>query len=171
MMIRLLPASLLAAGLAFASLPAMAGPAEVALLNSYIGSYQGSSVITGASAKPETVKCRLTLAPGNGGNKVTYNGRCSVAGASFSLTGVFAFVGDHYEAAMSSTSGMSANVVGQKRGNGVVFSSKGHDNSEGGDRNITSTLALTGGTIKVDFSVLDNKTGKTTAGSIPFSKV
>ena len=170
MMIRLVPAGLMAVALAFASVPAGAAPADVALLASYVGNYQGSSVITGAGSKPETVKCRLTLAPGNG-SKVTYNGRCSVAGASFSLTGVFAYVGNHYEAAMSSTSGISANVVGQKRAGGVVFTSKQRDTSEGGDRTISSTLALASGTIKVDFVVLDNKTGKTTAGSIPFSKV
>jgi len=170
MMIRLVSAGLAAAALAFVSVPAVAGPADVAFLASYVGNYQGSSTISGASAKPETVKCRLTLAPGNSG-KITYNGRCSVTGATFSLTGVFAYVDNHYEAAMNSTTGISANVIGQKRGNGVTFSSKQHDNTEGGDRTITSTLALVSGSIKVDFSILDNKTGKTTGGSIPFSKV
>jgi hypothetical protein len=169
MMIRLLPAGLAAAALAFASLPAAAGPADIAMLQSYIGSYAGSSVISGG-AKPQNVKCRLDLAGGNSRDKVTYNGRCSVEGATFSLTGVFAFVGNHYEAAMTSTSGISANVVGQKKSGGVVFSSKQHDTSQGGDRTVSSTLALSGGTIRVDFSILDNKTGKTTTGSIPFSK-
>ncbi|MDR3470576.1 MAG: hypothetical protein P4M09_02620 [Devosia sp.] len=169
MLIRLLPAVLTAAALALVPLPASAGPADVAMLQSYVGSYAGSSVITGGS-KPQSVKCRLELANGNSG-KITYNGRCSLESTTFSMTGVFAFVGNHYEAAMTSTSGISANVIGQKRGNGVVFSSKQRDTSEGGDRTISSTLALASGMIRVDFSVHDNKTGDTMTGSIPFSKV
>ncbi len=32
-------------------------------------------------------------------------------------------------------------------------------------------MALVGGTIQVQFSMLDNKTGKTTTGTIPFTKL
>jgi hypothetical protein len=154
--------------LAFATAPAaLAGPADVALLQSYVGNYVGSGTMSGNP--PQKITCRLSLQPGTEG-KVTYNGRCSTGGASMSMTGVFAFVGNHFEAAMSSTGGQTGTAVGQRRGNGVAFTSKAHENSTGHDRTVTSTLTLANGAIKVDFSLLDGQTGKTTSGSIPFAK-
>jgi hypothetical protein len=52
----------------------------------------------------------------------------------------------------------------------VVFSSKQRSTANGHDRTISSSFALAGGTIQIDFSMLDNKTGKTISGSIPFAK-
>ena len=146
----------------------LAAGSDAAMLQSYLGSYTGSGSIS--SSPPQTVRCRLNLQSA-GPSKVNYTGRCSAGGASFSMTGVFSAIKGHIEAAMSSSTGMTATVVGVKRGGGVVFTSKQQDVSEGHDRTITSSFALTGGTLSVDFSVLDNKTGKTSAGTIPFSKV
>ena len=147
---------------------AFAAASDAAMLQSYVGSFTGSGSIS--SSPPQTVRCRLALQSA-GASKVNYTGRCSAGGTSFSMTGVFSAIKGHIEAAMSSSTGMTATVVGVKRGGGVVFSSKQQDVADGHDRTISSTFALTGGTISVDFSVLDNKTGKTSAGTIPFSKV
>ena len=146
----------------------LAAGSDAAMLQSYVGSYTGTGSIS--SSPPQTVRCRFSLQSA-GASKVNYTGRCSAAGTSFSMTGVFTAAKGRIEAAMSSSTGMTATVVGLKRGGGVVFSSKQQDKSDGHDRTITSSLALMGGTVNVDFSVLDNKTGKTATGTIPFSKV
>ena len=147
---------------------AFAAGSDAAMLQSYVGSYTGSGSIS--SSPPQTVRCRLVLQSG-GPSKVNYTGRCSAGGTSFSMTGVFSAANGRLEAAMSSSTGMTASVVGIRRGGGVAFSSKQQDVADGHDRTVTSSLALLGGTINVNFSVLDNKTGKTSAGAIPFSKV
>jgi len=147
---------------------AFAAVSDAAMLQSYVGSYTGTGSIS--SSPPQTVRCRFSLQSA-GASTVNYTGRCSSGGTSFSMTGVFTAAKGRIEAAMSSSTGMTATVVGVKRGGGVVFSSKQQDKSDGNDRTISSTFALTGGTISVDFSVLDNKTGKTAAGTIPFKKV
>ena len=166
-------ASLPALGLLAASFlaligPALAGPADVALLKSYVGNYAGKGVMTGTSAQP--VSCRLMLRPGEG-DKVNYSGRCEVAGASFSLSGIMAYVAakNHFEAAMTSSGG-SGVAIGQKRDGGVVFTSKQVMTTQGHTGTVTSTLALAGGTLRVDFSMLEDKTGTTTTGTIPFTK-
>ena len=65
---------LMAAG----AMPAFAGPAEMALLESYIGSWNGKGTLKGA--QEETVVCKMSLSKGNG-TKLNYTGRCSLAGA------------------------------------------------------------------------------------------
>jgi hypothetical protein len=147
---------------------AFAASSDAAMLQSYVGSYIGSGTIS--SSPPQTVRCRLALQSA-GTSKVDYTGRCSTGGTSFSMTGAFNAAKGRIEAAMSSSNGMSVTVTGIKRGGGVVFGSTQRDVAQGHDRTITSSFALTGGTVSVDFSVLDNKTGPTTTGTIPFSKV
>ncbi len=63
---------LLSAG--FVASPAVAGPADVELLKSYIGEWRGRGTLVGAAT--ETVVCRLSLSQGNQ-DKVNYNGRCT----------------------------------------------------------------------------------------------
>ena len=150
------------------AMPAAAAPAPAAMLQSYAGTYTGSGALSGGTT-PQTVRCRLNLqstAPA----KLNYTGRCSVSGTSFSMTGIITYEGGKYTAAMSSNAGTSATVVGKKRGGGVVFSSSQDITIEGRPKAVTSTLALSGGTIRVDYKVVDDKTGKTSAGTIPFVK-
>ena len=58
--------------------PAFAGPAEMALLKSYEGSWKGKGQVVGADT--ETVTCRMLLSAGND-DKVNYSGRCALAGS------------------------------------------------------------------------------------------
>lgn len=133
-----------------------------------MGNYVGkSSIVDPRSNRPQPVSCRLVLA--GGGDKVTYTGRCSFGAGAMSMTGVFAVVGGKFQAAMTS-SGMSGTAVGVRRGNAISFTSKGHTTMGGAARTVSSTLTLTGGTIRVDFVATDDSTGKTTRGSIPFVK-
>jgi hypothetical protein len=146
----------------------LAAAADVSLLQSYVGDYVGSGTLSG-TGKPEAVKCRLSLrSPGNG--SVTYTGRCSAVSANFSMAGIFAFVGNHYEAAMSSSSGQTVTVVGQKRSGGIVFRSSQKESEGGQNSTISSSLALLGGSISIEFKVQDNATGETSSGAIPFAR-
>lgn len=149
--------------------PAFAAPADVALLNSYVGNYSGSGSLSGPH--PDRIKCRMVLQTGNA-NKVNYTGRCSVASATFSLVGTMAFIDskNQFEAAMSSSAGVSGVAIGHRQSGGVIFSLKQHDTSDGNDRTISSSLALSGGTLKVDFTLVDTKTGDVTSGVIPFAR-
>jgi hypothetical protein len=166
MLIRLL--SLLAVLFAGFSAPVLAASSDVTLLQSYVGNYVGrSTVVDPRSNRPQPVTCRLVLA--GGGDKVTYTGRCSFGAGSMSMTGVFAVVGGKFQAAMTS-SGMSGTATGVRHGNSISFTSKGHTTMGGVPRSVSSTLTLTGGSIKIDFVTTDDKTGKTTRGSIPFVK-
>jgi hypothetical protein len=168
------PALPLAAALLFAlaASPAAAASSDAALLQSYAGNYTGRGEL--AANPPQTVRCRLSL-QSVGSAKLNYTGRCSTGGAGISMSGVISVSNGRFTAAMSGTGGsgigdISGTVAGKRRGNGVVFSSRQRDTSHGHDRDLASTLALTGGTIRIDFNIRDNKTGKTYAGSIPFTK-
>jgi len=159
---------LLSAG--FAAAPAYAGPAEVALLKSYIGEWRGRGTLVGASK--ETVVCRLSLTQGNQ-DKVNYNGRCTLAGSNLSVAGTLAYVDSarRYEAAMTSNATFSGIAVGQKRGNGLVFNLRERaPDEEGKDMNISAQIALNADAISVSFEVVYVETGDSLTAQVPFTR-
>jgi len=149
--------------------PAQAAQADIDLLKVYLGSWKGRGVLTGSNS--ETVVCRLSLSEGNQ-EKINYSGRCTLAGTNLSINGTLAYIdaSQRYEAVMTSNATFSGVAVGRKQRGGVVFNLKERDTSDDQDLNITATIALAGGAIKVDFNVVDNKTGDTIKASVPFSK-
>ena len=166
---RTLLAALAVAPLLFAAVPTEAAT-DTAMLQSYAGNYTGAATIK--SDPPQSVHCRLTITPAATG--VTYTGRCSTGMGSFPLAGIIAAKGGRIVASMSGGMGAgsaSAAVTGVKRGGGVVFSSQQTTSMNGHTGTVSSTMAFTGGTIRIDFSAIDSQTHKTYAGSIPFAKV
>lgn len=158
--------------LAGAAAPALAAASDAAMLQSYVGSYAGTGTLTGASSAAQRVRCRLTMRS-SAAAKLDYSGRCSAGGVSFSMSGIIVASGGKVTAAMSGSGGGmsgSGTVTGVRRDNGVMFSSKTRDTKAGHDRSVSSSFALAGGGIRLDFSMLDNKTGKTSTGSVAFSK-
>jgi hypothetical protein len=154
------------------AVPAFAGPAEMAVLEAYIGSWNGKGTLKGA--QEETVVCKMSLSKGNG-TKLNYTGRCSLAGAQLSVTGTIAYVEENkrYEAVMNSGIGDFRGIaIGQKRGDGIVFDLKqrGTDDS-GNDMSISSTVTLSGGDkMGVTFHAVFNSTGDTIDAKVPFTK-
>lgn len=152
-----------------ASAPAFAAPADVALLKSYIGEWRGRGVLTGAES--ETVVCRLSLKEGNS-DKVTYSGRCTLAGSNLSINGTLAYVdaSRRFEAAMTSNATFSGIAVGQRRGDGVVFNLREREVDEGKPVTISAQIGLTGGAISVGFNVVYEDSGETLSAQVPFSR-
>lgn len=149
--------------------PALAGPAEVALLQSYIGEWRGRGTLTGANS--ETVVCRLELRSGNQG-RVNYSGRCTLAGTTLAVNGTLAYVeaARRYEAVMTSNTPFSGVAVGQRRGDGIVFNLRERETSEDQLMTISSQIALAGGAISVNFQVDNETSGQRIVASVPFSK-
>src|SRR5690606_32501067 len=111
--------------------PTYAGPAELTLLQSYIGDWRGRGQLIGAET--ETVVCRLSIKPGNSG-KVNYSGRCAMAGTNLSVNGTLAYIdaARRFEAAMTKNATFSGVAVGQKRGDGIVFNLREREKDEEG---------------------------------------
>lgn len=154
----------------FAVVPAFAGPAEVALLKSYIGDWRGRGTLIGAST--ESVVCRLSLTQGNQ-DKVNYSGRCTLAGTNLSVAGTLAYIdaARRYEAAMTSNATFSGIAVGQKRGSGLVFNLRDRRPDEvGKDMNITAQISLNGDAIGVTFEVVYVESGDSLRAQVPFSR-
>jgi hypothetical protein len=150
--------------------PAFAGPAEVALLQSYIGEWRGRGTLVGANT--ETVVCRLSLSQGND-NKVNYNGRCTLAGNQLSVAGTIAYIDENrrYEAAMSSNATFQGTAVGQKRGSGLVFNLRERDqDEEGKDLNISAQINLRSEDIAVVFEVVYVESGDNLRAEVPFAR-
>ena len=152
------------------SVPAMAAPADVALLKSYIGEWRGRGVVIGASE--ESVVCRLSLTEGNG-DKVNYNGRCALAGTNLSVAGTIAYIdaSRRYEAAMTSNATFTGIAVGQKRGSGLIFNLRERDqDEEGKDLNISAQIQLNNNDIQVSFEVVYVESGDSLRAEVPFSR-
>ena len=125
-----------------ASAPALAGPAEMTLLESYIGTWQGRGVLTGADK--ETVVCRMTITDGNA-DKVNYSGRCAMAGTTVSVNGTLAYIDarKRYEAAMTTNAGFTGLAIGKKNGSGILFDLKEKAEDESGnDLNVSASIRL-----------------------------
>lgn len=155
---------------AIATAPAYAGPAEVALLKSYIGDWRGRGTLVGAAT--ESVVCRLSLTQGNQ-DKVNYSGRCTLAGTTLSVAGTMAYVeaSRRYEAAMTSNATFSGIAVGQKRGRGLVFNLRERAPDEDGKvMNITAQIALQQDAMSVAFKVVYVESGDSLTAEVPFTR-
>lgn len=160
----------LLAGAGLPAAPVLAAPADIALLQSYIGNWRGRGTLEGANT--ETVVCRLALTQGNQ-DKVNYNGRCTLAGTQLSVAGTIAYIdaSRRYEAAMSSNATFNGIAIGQKRGSGLVFNLRERDEDEDGkDINITAQIVLTDAAISVVFEVRYVESGDSLRAEVPFSK-
>ena len=147
------------------TMPAFAGKAESALLAKYAGSWRGTGKVTGPD--PGTVVCRMTFKT-QGEGKLSYTGRCSFGSnpaASFRGSMSYSDSKKRFEAS-SSAQGVSNTAVGKRQGGGVVFTNSGMESSYG---TASSTMALTGGTIKMSFRLVD-KDGEVTTSNITFKK-
>jgi len=163
-------AGLLLAWMAMA-VPGQAAQAEIDLLQSYVGNWRGSAVLTGG-AEPEKFSCRMMISKGKEG-RIHYAGRCSLVGLNLSVAGTIAYIDakGRYEAAMTSNATFSGTAIGVKQGNSVVFNLRERDTSaEGTDMTITSRVVLRGGGITVDFNVLFHDSGERLKASVPFSR-
>lgn len=162
---------LVAMGLVFATaLPAVAAPADIALIQSYIGEWRGRGVLIGANT--ETVVCRLSVTPGNQ-DKINYSGRCSLAGTQLSVAGTMAYIesSKRFEAAMSSNATFTGLAVGQKRGDGLIFNLRERDQDEKGkDLAITAQIQLQPEAMSVVFEVVYVENGDSLRAEVPFSR-
>ena len=153
------------------AVPAMAAPADVALLKTYLGTWNGKGTVTGSQTEP--VSCKMQLSSGNG-DKVNYTGRCSIGGQQLSVTGTIAYVDEHsrYEAVMNTgIGGFRGVAVGVKQGNNIVFDLQKRANDDAGnDISIAAKITLSGSAMSVDFHAVFNQTGDKLDAKIPFTK-
>lgn len=150
---------------------AQAAGDELALLQSYIGNWQGEGALVGGD-EPEPFRCRLAIAQGNAG-KVNYTGRCALVNATLSISGTIAYNAEakRYEAAMSSNAGFTGLAIGQQRQGQISFDLQERQKDRAGsDVRIGSRILLANGDITVDFEVEFNDSGEVLTASVPFSQ-
>jgi hypothetical protein len=165
------------AGLTVAALsaatPAAAARADVELLQSYLGSWSGSSDIQGRFRGKDggKVSCKLSMSAGNG-DKVNYSGNCTLAGTSMTVKGTLVYnaAGNRYEAAMTSNVSFSGLAIGKRQGKGILFNFKERNKDEEGvGLSVNASILLHPDKIGVDFDVaFDN--GDKLSASVPFTK-
>ena len=165
------------AGLTIVSLPAAApayaAKADVELLQSYIGTWKGSSDLKGRFRGKDggEVSCQLALTKGNG-DKVNYAGNCTLAGTSMTVKGTIVYndAGKRYEAAMTSSVSFSDLAIGTRQGGGVLFNFKDKNKDEEGmGLSVNAAITLNPDEIGVNFDVaFDN--GDKLSASVPFTK-
>lgn len=165
------------AGLTIATMstaaPAFAARADVELIQSYIGSWQGGSQLQGEfRGKPAgKVSCQMSLSPGNG-DKVNFSGKCALAGTSMTVKGTIVYndAGKRYEAAMTSNVSFSGLAIGKRQGNGILFSFKEKNKDEDGmGMAVNASITLNPDKINVNFDVtFDN--GEALSASVPFTR-
>lgn len=153
------------------AIPAAAGPAELALLTSYIGEWKGESALVGGR-EPEPFRCRLTMAKGNQA-KINYSGRCSLVNMNLSVTGTISYNDKQrrYEAIMSTNAGFTGLAVGRINGDRISFKLEERQTDKGGNFiRIGSVIELEKDSITVDYEVEFNESGQVLTASVPFKR-
>lgn len=162
-------AGLMAGG---APAPVLAAQADIDFLSSYLGDWKGRGKLQGANT--ETVVCKLSLSAANNNTKINYAGRCTLAGNNLAVNGTVAYVDAkrRYEAVMTSNAAFTGVAVGQKQGNGVVFSLRERERDAAHNQTlaITAGISLLDNSILVEFLIVDEATGDTIKATVPFTK-
>jgi hypothetical protein len=151
--------------------PAQAGPAELDLLASYVGSWSGAGALVGGET-PESFTCRLDIKKGNQ-SKINYAGRCTLINMNLTVSGTIAFDDEaqRYQAVMSSNAGFKGVAVGRQQGDQISFDLVEKQKDRGGnDVRIGSKIQLISDTVRVDFEVEFNNSGQVLTASVPFSR-
>lgn len=153
------------------TVPAPAGAAEQDLLESYVGTWNGTSALMGGE-KPEPFTCRLDIKKGNQA-KINYAGRCNLINMNLSVSGTIAFDdrARRYQAVMSSNAGFQGQAIGRQHGDRISFDLVEKQKDRGGnDVRIGSRIQLVRDSVRVDFEVEFNDSGDILTASVPFSR-
>jgi hypothetical protein len=152
-----------------AAQPAFAAQSDIEYLATYEGDYVGVGQVTGQDN--ETIHCRMSLTPGNE-DKINYQGRCRMAGASLSIAGTIAYntAQRRYEAVMTSNTAFTGRAIGHRVGNNINFKLDERAIEKGSDLSVAVGIALHSGVIDVNFQVTDAATGQITKALVPFKK-
>lgn len=150
--------------------PAHAGQADIDLLKSYVGEWRGRGTAQFSDTqKDETVVCRMTVNDAEP-TKVTFDGRCTIAGRTLAIAGTVAWVeaANRYEAIMSSVASFQGVAIGVRTDDGIAFDLIDR-NPEKGEHRIDADLDLNGDMIHLDFKVENVNNGWYTVAQIPFA--
>jgi hypothetical protein len=162
------------AALTFSSLlsaPALAGQAELDRLTSYIGNWSGAATLEGGE-NPQPFRCRLVIAKG-AQTKINYQGRCTLASMNLSIAGTIAFddATQTYQAVMSSNAGFTGYAIGREHNNQITFNlAEKQTDPSGRLVRIGARIHLIGESVKVDYEVEFNNSGKVLTAAVPFSR-
>jgi hypothetical protein len=153
-----------------AAQPAFAAQSDIEYLATYEGDYVGVGQVSGEDN--ETIHCRMSMTPGNE-DKINYQGRCLLAGATLSIAGTIAYntSAHQYEAVMTSNTAFTGRAIGHRSGNDISFKLDQRAVEKGSDLSIAVGIALHSGAIDVNFQVVDASTGKLTKALVPFKRV
>ncbi len=159
------------ASAALGGAPAFAAQEDIIALKSYIGEWRGRGVMQGA--RSETVVCRLNVTAGNQ-DRVTFAGRCALAGTNMSIRGTIAFNerANRYEAAMTSDIGFSPDsAFGKRQGDAIVFELEERTrDTDGKAMQISANMLLRGDQIEARFRVVFVENGQEISASVPFTR-
>ena len=159
-MLRTLAVAALAVTLAAPVTLASAAEADVALIQKFAGTWTGGGKLQGGEGG--NLDCRLTMRPN--GDKLFFQGRCGIDGqGSQSFQGAIAYneSAGRYEARQGSDV-----VVGKRSGNGLVFTFSGRSSMG----KMSSTMQLSGNTIRFDFKGVDARNDEPMSGRVNFKK-
>lgn len=159
----ILASAMLAAG------PASAADADLALIQSYVGDWRGTGELTNSDGSEESVRCRLDITRSSA-EKINFDGRCALAGATLSMKGTMAYIeaNNRYEAVLTSNTSFSGRAIGRRSGNTVTFNIQS-TNEDGETANVRAGFGLSNGKIHVDF-VVTNPDGSRLSADVPFDR-
>jgi hypothetical protein len=136
-----------------------------------VGDWRGQGIVQGGN-RPETFRCRLTIAEG-AQNKINYTGRCTLVDANLSISGTIAYSDQNrrYEAVMSSNAGYSGTAVGRQSGQQITFDLEERQTDRSGTAvRIGARILLVSQRIVVDFEIEFNNSGQVLTTTVPFAR-
>jgi hypothetical protein len=140
--------------------PAFAGASEAAFLNRLAGTWSGKGRLTGAESGP--ISCKLNFKAGS--SRINYTGRCNVQDVG--AQGFSGSIGYDDRAKHYIVYSANGSVIGVRRGNSIVFTTKTQTVSGSS----YSTMTVSPSAISIDFTIVRSSSGEKTRSHINFSR-
>jgi hypothetical protein len=145
--------------------PALAGPDEIALLQTFVGSWRGEGTLIGPEDPPSPFQCDLLTRRGNAG-KLVFTGNCPLLTAAGGIG--YAAAAAQYELAVTSSADFRGAAIGHSEDDVIVFVIEDAGSAKSNDLRLNANMRMRAQEIAITFDAVLN--GEPWTGSLTFRR-
>jgi hypothetical protein len=145
--------------------PALAGPGEIALLQSFAGSWRGEGRLAGPKDPPAPFTCTLLTRRGNAG-KLVFSGTCPLLSAAGGIG--YAERAAQYELAVTSSADFRGAAVGHAQNEVLIFVIDDAGSARSNELQLKANMRMRAEEIAITFDAVLN--GEPWTGRLTFRR-
>jgi hypothetical protein len=148
-----------------AAAPALAGPEEIAVLQTFVGSWRGEGLLAGPKDPPSPFTCTLLTRRGNAG-KLVFSGTCPLLSAAGGIG--YAEAAAQYELAVTSSADFRGAAVGHAQNDVLIFAIDDAGSARSNELKLRANMHMRAKEIAITFDAMLN--GEPWTGRLTFRR-